>query len=115
MAVTSKRVAFFGLLIGVWVALYVAKIWSPMIFPSPADTWSALTDGFKDGSIPAAIVASLRRVVIGYVVSFVLGMAVGVAMARWKSVHQTISPLVLGMQTLPSICWLPLALLWRAR
>src|SRR5205085_1819927 len=26
--------------------------------------------------------------------------------------HQTVGPLVLGMQTLPSICWLPLALLW---
>ena len=112
MVVTAKRVAFFGALIAIWVGLYAAKIWSPMIFPSPSDTWQALSDGIQQGSIQAAIVASLRRVVIGYVISFVLGMAVGIAMARWKSVQQILSPLVLGMQTLPSICWLPLALLW---
>src|ERR671926_21014 len=47
-----------------------------------------------------------------FALSFVLGMVVGMAMARWKSVHQTVGSLVLGLQTLPSICWLPLALLW---
>ena len=112
MVVTTKRVAFFGILIALWLGLYATHIWSPMIFPSPADTWSSLVDGVTQGTIPAAVGASMRRVVIGYALSFVAGMAVGVAMARWKSVQQMVGPLVLGMQTLPSICWLPLALLW---
>jgi NitT/TauT family transport system permease protein len=112
MAVTLKRVLFFGALVAIWLGLYATGIWSQMIFPSPADTWNALADGFTQGTFPAAIVASMRRVLIGYVISFVLGLALGVGMARWKSVNQTVGPLVLGMQTLPSICWLPLALLW---
>ncbi len=50
----------------------------------------------------------MRRVVEGYLIALALGMA----MARWRTVQQTAGTLVLGMQTLPSICWLPLALLW---
>src|SRR5205085_3550241 len=112
MAVTAKRLAFFGVLVTLWLGLYATHIWSPLIFPSPADTWSSLVNGVTQGAVPAAIVASLRRVVIGYALSFVAGMVIGVAMARWKSVQQMVGPVVLGMQTLPSICWLPLALLW---
>lgn len=112
MIITLKRVLFFGGLVGIWVALYLAHVWPPVLFPSPVDTWQALTDGFTQGTFPAAIVASMRRVLIGYAISFVLGMVLGMAMARWKTVQQTAGTLVLGMQTLPSICWLPLALLW---
>lgn len=112
MIVTIKRLVFFGALIGLWFAFYATHVWNAMIFPSPSDAWTSLVDGFNDGTIPAAIMASMRRVVIGYAISFVLGMIIGVAMARWKTVHETLGTLVLGMQTLPSICWLPLALLW---
>lgn len=112
LVVNAKRAAFFAALIALWWGLFAAHIWSNMIFPSPADVWNSLLDGVSDGSIPAAIVASLRRVVIGYVLSFAIGMVLGVAMARWQSVQEIASPVVLGMQTLPSLCWLPLALLW---
>ena len=39
MVVTAKRLAFFGVLATLWLGLYATRIWSPMIFPSPADTW----------------------------------------------------------------------------
>ncbi|HXT36220.1 MAG TPA: ABC transporter permease [Chloroflexota bacterium] len=111
-AVAGKRMIFFGLLLAGWQGLYSSGVWSPLIFPSPADTWSALSGGFGDGTIPAAVGASLRRVLIGYGMAVILGLSIGAAMARWRTVQQTLGSLVLGMQTLPSICWLPLALLW---
>ena len=112
MIVALKRLVFLGVLLGIWQGLYATGVWSPMIFPSIGDTWSALSDGFSQGTIPTAIIASMRRVVIGYLISFGLGLTIGIAMARWKTVQETLGTLVLGMQTLPSICWLPLALLW---
>jgi NitT/TauT family transport system permease protein len=112
MVVVLKRLVFFAILIAAWQVLYATGVWSPLVFPSPTDTWSALQDGFDQGVIPAAVVASMRRVLIGYLLSFVIGLAIGAAMARWRTVQQTLGALVLGMQTLPSICWLPLALLW---
>ena len=112
MVITIKRAVFFAALLAVWQGLYVTGIWSPLIFPSLGDTWAALHDGFTQGVIPAAIAASMRRVLIGYAISSVLGIGIGVAMARWRTAQETVGSLVLGMQTLPSICWLPLALLW---
>jgi NitT/TauT family transport system permease protein len=112
MTVTLKRLVFFGALIAAWQLLYTTGVWTPLIFPSPTDVWEALQDGFAQGSVQAAVVASLRRVVIGYLISFGIGMSVGAAMARWRTVQETVGALVMGMQTLPSICWLPLALLW---
>ena len=64
------------------------------------------------GSITGAIVTSLRRLFIGYGLSLVGGAALGFALARSRLVEQTIGTLVLGLQALPSICWLPLAVLW---
>lgn len=110
-AVAIKRLVFFGVLFVLWQGAY-RSAWSVVAIPSPAATWSALSRGFIDHSIPLAAVASLRRVLIGYGLAVALGFGLGVAMAGWRIVQQTLGSLVLGMQTLPSICWLPLAMLW---
>src|SRR5947209_16027759 len=41
-----------------------------------------------------------------------IGVPLGIALARKKYLEETIGSLVTGFQALPSICWLPLALLW---
>ena len=54
----------------------------------------------------------MRRMVIGYSLSLVVGMVVGMAAGTWKWLDETLGSLVLGMQSLPSITWIPLAILW---
>ena len=66
----------------------------------------------RDGSLWIAIHVSLQRVLLGYFVSLLVGVPLGILLARTKWAQDTIGALVLGLQTLPSICWLPLALLW---
>ena len=61
MVVAAKRIVFFGLLIGLWIGLYAAGLWPPMLFPSPIDTWQSLVDGFSQGAFPAAIMAIATR------------------------------------------------------
>jgi len=65
-----------------------------------------------DGRLGAAVVRSLARLVQGYVVAAAAGVPLGVVMARSAAVRQALRPMVLGLQALPSICWLPLAILW---
>ncbi|HEX3015039.1 MAG TPA: ABC transporter permease subunit [Desulfobacteria bacterium] len=50
--------------------------------------------------------------VIGYLISVVLGIFLGLTIARFKYLTENLSSMILGLQTLPSICWLPFALLW---
>ena len=59
-----------------------------------------------------AILASAKRIFLGYLLSIILGIVVGLGIVRFKYLDENISPLILGLQTLPSICWLPFSILW---
>jgi NitT/TauT family transport system permease protein len=54
----------------------------------------------------------MKRVLLGYVVSVVLGMILGLGIASNKFLEETMGGLLVSLQSLPSICWWPLALLW---
>ena len=54
---------------------------------------------------------SLGRLLAGFGFSILLGGAVGLAMWRWAALDQFLGPPLLGLQTLPSVCWVPLAIL----
>jgi NitT/TauT family transport system permease protein len=68
--------------------------------------------GFVDHSFLIAIAVSMKRVVVGYAISVVLGMILGLGVASNKFLEETMGGLLVSLQSLPSICWWPLALLW---
>ena len=107
------RVALFyaGLLL-LWQFLYEAEIWSPFLFPSPSDVWEALKGTTENGLLWTSIRETMRRLAIGFALAFAAGMIVGMACGSLRWVDETLGSLVLGMQSLPSITWLPLAVLW---
>ena len=72
----------------------------------------ALFAGTKDGTIVRAVLTSVLRLLLGYGIALVFGVLLGVALARSKGTKQLIGPLVLGLSSVPSICWLPLSILW---
>jgi NitT/TauT family transport system permease protein len=106
------RVLFFVLLLALWEGLCLLHLWPPYIFPSPLSVAKSVFDGFLKGTYPLAIAVSLRRILIGYGISLVIGIPLGLFLGRIKLLQDTIGTMVLGLQALPSICWLPLALLW---
>jgi NitT/TauT family transport system permease protein len=73
---------------------------------------ASLWSGLADGTIPRGVLVSMRRLVIGYLLSLAGGVALGLSLARSRTLRESIGTLVTGLQALPSICWLPLALLW---
>jgi NitT/TauT family transport system permease protein len=95
-----------------WEILYKLKIWEPTLFPAPLQVLQSLGHGLADGSLLRATGDSLRRILEGYTLSLLIGVPLGVLLARIHWLEDTVGSLVLGLQTLPSICWLPLSLLW---
>ena len=55
---------------------------------------------------------TLLRLLAGYFIGIVIGLPLGLLTAASKFAEDTIGVLALGLQTLPSVCWIPLALLW---
>lgn len=112
MKQTAWRLGFFAALLALWHGLASSGIWPPYLFPSPASVWAALAAGFADGSLTLGIGASLTRLCVGYAISLTIGLPLGLLAGSVRWIDQTVGSVVLGLQTLPSICWLPLALLW---
>jgi len=112
MATNARRTLFYLALLMTWEVIFRLKLWPEFLFPSPLQVLQALIDGFSEQRYVAGIVASLRRIVVGYGISVLVGTLLGLVQARWRLVDETLGSLILGLQTLPSICWLPLALLW---
>jgi NitT/TauT family transport system permease protein len=73
---------------------------------------SSLGHTLRDGELLRAVGTSLYRLFVGYAISAAAGITLGVALARAAWLRAAVGPLVVGLQALPSICWLPLALLW---
>jgi len=108
----AKHAAFYAVLITTWLILARLKIWPPYVFPPPEGVLESLKAGFEDHSFWIAITVSMRRMLIGYGLSVVLGMILGLGVASNKFLEETMGGLLVSLQSLPSICWLPLAVLW---
>src|ERR1041385_256590 len=88
------------------------KIWSPVLAPSPLSVASYIKGAIEDGTLWHASVVTMRRLLMGYVLGLVFGLPLGLLTARFKFCEDTLGIIALGFQTLPSVCWVPLALLW---
>lgn len=107
-----RRLVVLAILLAIWELLHLARLWPDYLFPSPAGVAEALAARFADRSLIIGIAGSIRRLLIGYSIATATGLTVGILLARVRLIDDTIGPIVLGLQALPSICWLPLALLW---
>jgi NitT/TauT family transport system permease protein len=102
----------FAALAAVWEALVRAEVWSPVLVPSPLAVIRYLATSIADGTLFEAGWVTMKRLVLGYLASLALGLPLGLLLARFRFFQDTLGLLALGLQTLPSVCWAPLALLW---
>ena len=103
---------FFAALIAAWQAMTMTGRWSPVLLPSPVEVGSYLWGSLWDGTLAGAVVVTLRRLLVGYAVGLAIGLPLGLLSSGSEFIEDTVGMLALGLQTLPSVCWVPLALLW---
>jgi NitT/TauT family transport system permease protein len=105
-------IIFFGGLVLIWHGMAQSGWWSPVLLPGPIDVARYLLDATVDGTLPAATGVTLQRLGIGYGLGLIIGLPLGLLVARFEAFRLTIGRLALGLQTLPSVCWVPLSLIW---
>jgi NitT/TauT family transport system permease protein len=108
----TRRIIFYLLLLLIWQAIVSANIWPSYALPGPLDVFQSLINGLSSGQFLLGALVSLQRLIIGYAISLVLGVILGLLIGRYSFFEDTLGSLVLGLQALPSVCWLPLAILW---
>lgn len=107
-----KKIAFYIIIVAIWQAVSMSNVWPNNIFPSPYEVGEDLAYTATDGSLFYGVGTSLVRLVIGLAIAIGGGVLLGIFMARVEVVNQTIGSLVLGLQSIPSVAWVPLGILW---
>ncbi len=101
--------------IGLVLAIWQFAVWrewkKAYVLPSPSMVWERLVDDVGTAKLWEAALATMRRAVWGFLISIVIGGAVGLAVSAVRVVRTAIGSLITGLQTMPSIAWFPLAIL----
>src|SRR5919205_2167329 len=105
-------IVFLAALVGIWQLAYVAKLKPSYALPGPADVADTFWGTVQDGTAVEAIWTSLSRGAVGFAMSLVIGSLLGLSMwwSRW--LRAAIGPIVSGLQSLPSVAWVPAAIIW---
>ncbi len=98
--------------LGLWEFAYLRKWKNEVALPSPASVWTTFAGMVSDGSAVSVIWTSVSRGLIGFAASIVLGSLIGLALFRFKWLRLSVGPLLSGLQSLPSVAWVPMAVLW---
>ena len=82
------------------------------MFPSLTQVFDTLINGLISGQITAAVVKSMGRILLGFSIAIILGLIMGYFIWRYKVVEDTLGFVVTALQSIPSIVWFPLAIIW---
>ncbi|WP_138419917.1 ABC transporter permease [Aquibacillus sediminis] len=107
-----KRIIFIVILVGLWELGSRLGLWTELILPSPTSVFTALYHGFADKTLIWDLIASFRRLAIGLTLALIIGTSIGILIAKSKTADDTIGSMLLALQSVPSIVWLPLAIMW---
>lgn len=101
-----------GLLLAVWWLVVALRLQPSYVLPGPDSVAASIIDGVASGEIPRAIANSLQRAFLGFAISVLLGTLLGLSLARIGWWRRGVGPLVTGLMVLPSVAWVPAAILW---
>lgn len=100
------------LVLAVWQILVSAKVTDETKLPAPSAVWDGLTDMWLQGTLLEVIWTSVSRGLAGFLLALAIGTPLGLLVARVKFVRAAIGPILSGLQSLPSVAWVPPAVLW---
>ncbi|MBI2078029.1 MAG: ABC transporter permease [Euryarchaeota archaeon] len=102
----------FVVLIGLWELVDRFGGTSANAFVGPLVMLDWLVELVRNGQMIRAVIATVRRLFTGFLISVAIGGVLALLMARFMVVQRGVKPYLLGFQSLPSIAWVPLAILW---
>ncbi|MFE3883397.1 ABC transporter permease [Streptomyces lydicus] len=96
----------------VWQLAYHFELKPHYLLPSPVDVAHSLQQKWLEGTLLSFVWTSVSRGALGFVASVALGTVLGLVVARVKAVRAAIGPILSGLQSLPSVAWVPAAIIW---
>ncbi|MER5275723.1 ABC transporter permease [Streptomyces sp. NPDC002809] len=101
-----------ALVLLIWQILIWAKVTDDYKLPSPALVWDEVSNAWAQGTLIGYIWTSVSRGLLGFLFALVIGTPLGLLVSRVKVVRAAIGPVLSGLQSLPSVAWVPPAVIW---
>ncbi|WP_264934974.1 ABC transporter permease, partial [Streptomyces sp. A012304] len=102
-----------AIVLAAWQALITLNIVDdPSKLPSPADVGGEFRDAWLEGKLLDYIWTSVSRGLLGFLLALAIGTPLGLIVARVKFIRAAIGPILSGLQSLPSVAWVPPAVIW---
>jgi NitT/TauT family transport system permease protein len=102
----------FAALLGGWEYAARSSGVSAILLPAPSAVFTYLVHAAESGELLKATLVTMRRLGVGYAIGLCIGLPLGMLTAKSHIARNTLGVIALGLQTLPSVCWVPLSLLW---
>jgi NitT/TauT family transport system permease protein len=109
-ALVWPKLLAIGLVIGAWEIIHLTG-WKQFVLPGPATVFANLWDQMQHAQLWQAIDITMRRAVIGFALSVLIGAVIGALVSRIKPLRAATGSLITAMQTMPSIAWFPFAII----
>ncbi|GCF10842.1 ABC transporter permease [Dictyobacter arantiisoli] len=99
-----------------WQLVTALNLVSPIALPAPVAVWQSLigllTGGFAGQTLFADIWISFLRILAGFVAAVIIGIPVGILMARNVIIFRIIDPFLQFIRPVPPLAYIPLLVLW---
>jgi NitT/TauT family transport system permease protein len=99
-------------LLGLWAVLSYGGFTDPVFFPSPTAVWQAFWHSLTDGRLLEHMWASLIVINVGFLLSSLVAIPLGLMMGTFKIVLAMFEPIINFMRYLPVTAMIPLLILW---
>lgn len=109
---TLRKTAGFAVVLGGWQLLAGTGVINAFLLPSPTRLVSAAYELLMDGSLFRHMLASLERVLIGFLLAALCGIVLGVLLGWSRAISDFVRPVIECLRPIPPIAWTPIAILW---
>jgi NitT/TauT family transport system permease protein len=107
----ANIVLFLAAFVGIWQLVFTLGIWPKVSMPSPAMVAESFVQLIQNITLITSIGMTMWRLAIGFAISITIGVGIGLAMVKFVGFGKTMSSFAVGLQSFPSVAWVPFAIL----
>lgn len=105
-------VAALLLVVALWQLAVVLQVKPDYVIPRPSAVFDAMRGQHEQGILLPAALNSIRRALQGFALSVLIATPVGLLLGTNKTARALFRPILSGLQQLPSVAWVPAAIIW---
>lgn len=107
-----RNITGLAVFVGLWQVAAGAGWINPVLLPAPATLAASAWELIADGILQRHTLASLNRVLTGFLLAAVCGLGLGVLLGWSPVLSDLFRPIVEALRPIPPIAWTPIAILW---